>query len=105
MQGRVCVWERGGAGAGEAFSFHVAFAFSQLSCLLFLSDVEYTLTDCLYLPSFLPSLSSFTCITSTFNEALRIGEQGYILTETDVLRARQKSTRITETQFNMGQLS
>jgi guanine nucleotide-binding protein subunit alpha len=42
---------------------------------------------------------------SFFNEALRIGEQGYIPTETDVLRARQKSTGITETRFNMGQLS
>jgi len=40
-----------------------------------------------------------------FNEALRIGEQGYVPTETDVLRARQKSTGITETRFNMGQLS
>lgn len=40
-----------------------------------------------------------------FNEALRIGEQGYVPTETAVLRARQKSTGITETRFNMGQLS
>ena len=42
---------------------------------------------------------------SFFNEALRIGEHGYVPTETDVLRARQKSTGITETRFNMGQLS
>lgn len=40
-----------------------------------------------------------------FSEAVRIGEQGYVPTETDVLRARQKSTDITETRFNMGQLS
>jgi hypothetical protein len=46
-----------------------------------------------------------TTTYSFFNEALRIGEQGYISTETDVLRARQKSTGITETLFNMGQLS
>ncbi|KIM74715.1 hypothetical protein PILCRDRAFT_827917, partial [Piloderma croceum F 1598] len=39
-----------------------------------------------------------------FNEALRIGEQDYVPTETDVLRARQKSTGITATRFNMGQL-
>lgn len=37
-----------------------------------------------------------------FSEAVRIGEQGYVPTETDVLRARQKSTDITETRFNMG---
>lgn len=42
---------------------------------------------------------------SFFTDAVRIGEQGYIPTETDVLRARQKSTGITETRFNMGQLS
>jgi hypothetical protein len=44
---------------------------------------------------------------SFFNEALGIGEQGYVptLTETDVLRAGQKSTGITVTRFNMGQLS
>jgi guanine nucleotide-binding protein G(i) subunit alpha len=43
---------------------------------------------------------------SFFNEALGIGEQGYVptLTETDVLRAGQKSTGITVTRFNMGQL-
>jgi hypothetical protein len=46
-----------------------------------------------------------TTTYSFFNEALRIGEQGYVPTETDVLRARQKSTGITETRFNMGQLS
>ncbi|KIM73143.1 hypothetical protein PILCRDRAFT_81366, partial [Piloderma croceum F 1598] len=47
----------------------------------------------------LPSSRSF------FNEAPRIGEQGYVPTETDVLHVRQKSTGITETHFNMGQLS
>jgi guanine nucleotide-binding protein subunit alpha len=40
-----------------------------------------------------------------FTEVLRIGEPGYIPTETDVLRARQKSTGITETRFNLGPLS
>ncbi|KIM76509.1 hypothetical protein PILCRDRAFT_797459 [Piloderma croceum F 1598] len=40
-----------------------------------------------------------------FDEALRIGEQDYVPTETDVLCARQKSTGITETHFNIGQLS
>jgi guanine nucleotide-binding protein G(i) subunit alpha len=40
-----------------------------------------------------------------FQEVLRIGSPDYIPTETDVLRARAKSTGITETRFNMGQLS
>ncbi|KAI3608772.1 heterotrimeric g-protein alpha gpa3-like protein [Moniliophthora roreri] len=40
-----------------------------------------------------------------FSEVLRIGSPDYVPTETDVLRARQKSTGITETRFSMGQLS
>ncbi|KAF5348123.1 hypothetical protein D9756_010740 [Leucocoprinus leucothites] len=40
-----------------------------------------------------------------FNNVLRIGAPGYVPTETDVLHARQKSMGITETRFNMGQLS
>ncbi|TFK45405.1 guanine nucleotide binding protein, alpha subunit [Heliocybe sulcata] len=40
-----------------------------------------------------------------FSEVLRIGTASYLPTETDVLRARAKSTGITETRFNMGQLS
>lgn len=40
-----------------------------------------------------------------FTEVLRIGSEGYIPTEMDVLRARQKTTGITETRFMMGQLS
>lgn len=40
-----------------------------------------------------------------FSEAVRISEQGYVPTETDVLRARQKTVGITETRFSMGQLS
>ena len=35
-----------------------------------------------------------------FTEVLRIGSPGYVPTETDVLRARQKSTGIVETRFN-----
>jgi len=48
--------------------------------------------------------ADMTTTYSFFNEALGI-EQSYIPTETDVLRARQKSMGITETRFNMGQLS
>ena len=44
-------------------------------------------------------------ILSFFGEVVRIGGPAYIPTETDVLRARAKSTGITETRFNMGQLS
>ncbi|EIN03535.1 G-protein alpha subunit [Punctularia strigosozonata HHB-11173 SS5] len=40
-----------------------------------------------------------------FNEALRIGNPQYIPVVADVLRARAKSTGISETRFNMGQLS
>lgn len=40
-----------------------------------------------------------------FTEAPRIGQPDYVPTVDDVLRARAKSTGITETRFNMGQLS
>ena len=44
-------------------------------------------------------------LRSFFTEVKRIGRSGYVPDETDVLRARLKSTGITETRFNMGQLS
>ncbi|PKC71165.1 G protein alpha subunit [Rhizophagus irregularis] len=40
-----------------------------------------------------------------FAEVRRIGAHGYIPVEADVLRARTKTTGISETRFNMGQLS
>ncbi|KAI3595889.1 heterotrimeric g-protein alpha gpa3-like protein [Moniliophthora roreri] len=40
-----------------------------------------------------------------FSQVLRIGSPDYVPTEMDILRARQKSTGITETRFSMGQLS
>lgn len=40
-----------------------------------------------------------------FGEVRRICERGYIPIEDDVLRARAKTTGITETRFNIGQLS
>ncbi|KAI8826749.1 heterotrimeric G protein alpha subunit [Fimicolochytrium jonesii] len=40
-----------------------------------------------------------------FAEVKRIGAEDYCPTEQDVLRARVKTTGITETRFNMGQLS
>ena len=42
---------------------------------------------------------------SFFSDVLRIGEPNYIPTVTDVLRARAKTTSITETRFTMGPLS
>jgi guanine nucleotide-binding protein subunit alpha len=39
-----------------------------------------------------------------FTEVLRIGTPDYLPTESDVLRARLKTTGITETRFTMGQL-
>ncbi|RUS14137.1 guanine nucleotide binding protein, alpha subunit, partial [Jimgerdemannia flammicorona] len=40
-----------------------------------------------------------------FNEIRRLGDSNYVPNEADVLRARLKSTGITDTRFNMGQLS
>jgi len=54
--------------------------------------------------TFVHSVTSFT-FASFFNNVLRIGAPGYVPDETDVLRVRQKSVGITETRFNMGQLS
>ena len=45
-----------------------------------------------------------TC-QSFFEEVDRIVEPNYIPTESDVLRARTKTTGIYETRFAMGQLS
>ena len=42
---------------------------------------------------------------SFFIEAPRIGSQGYVPAETDVLRAKQYGHHITETHFDVGQLS
>ncbi|KAH7883433.1 guanine nucleotide binding protein, alpha subunit [Phlebopus sp. FC_14] len=39
-----------------------------------------------------------------FAEARRIGASNYLPTESDILRARLKTTGITDTRFNMGQL-
>ncbi|GJJ08482.1 Guanine nucleotide-binding protein alpha-3subunit [Clathrus columnatus] len=43
--------------------------------------------------------------TYFFDEVLRIGDPEYVPTETDVLRARRKTSGIAETKFSMGQLS
>lgn len=43
--------------------------------------------------------------TYFFEAVLRIGEPEYVPTETDVLRARRKTSGIAETKFAMGQLS
>lgn len=40
-----------------------------------------------------------------FSQVQRIGQRDYIPNESDVLRARAKTTGISETRFNMGQLS
>jgi guanine nucleotide-binding protein subunit alpha len=42
---------------------------------------------------------------SFFDEVNRIADPGYIPIESDVLRARTKTTGIYETRFTMGQLS
>jgi len=48
---------------------------------------------------------SVNVLCSFFEEVRRIGSPNYIPNEADVLRARTKTTGITETRFNMGQLS
>jgi len=45
------------------------------------------------------------CISSFFAEANRIAASNYLPSMEDVLRARAKTTAITETRFPMGQLS
>ena len=60
------------------------------------------------IPKIMDHSSEFYLMDSAsyfFTEVNRIGRPGYVPTETDVLRARQKSTGIVETRFNMGQLS
>lgn len=42
---------------------------------------------------------------SFFDEIKRIGTQGYVPNEADVLHARTKTTGISETKFKSGQLS
>ena len=42
---------------------------------------------------------------SFFTEASRIAASNYVPSKEDVLRARAKTTAITETRFSMGQLS
>jgi hypothetical protein len=50
-----------------------------------------------------PSLA--TNPASFFDEVERISDPNYIPIESDVLRARTKTTGIYETRFTMGQLS
>ncbi|TDL15921.1 G-protein alpha subunit [Rickenella mellea] len=60
------------------------------------------------IPKIMDHSSEFYLMDSAsyfFSEVLRIGKPDYIPTETDVLRARQKSIGIVETRFTMGQLS
>ncbi|KAI0032082.1 G-protein alpha subunit [Vararia minispora EC-137] len=60
------------------------------------------------IPALMEHSSDFYLMDSAdyfFGNAHRIGSQDYIPTKEDVLRARAKSTGITETRFNMGQLS
>ncbi|KAG2352973.1 hypothetical protein BDR07DRAFT_1311753 [Suillus spraguei] len=60
------------------------------------------------IPKVMDCLSQFYLMDSAgyyFTEVLRIGTPDYTPTENDVLRARAKTVGITETRFNMGQLS
>lgn len=62
-----------------------------------LCPLQFRFADSLFL--LFPSNSSF------FDEVARIGAPDYVPNETDVLRARTKTTGISETKFRSGQLS
>ncbi|KAF9444173.1 heterotrimeric G-protein alpha subunit, GPA3-like protein [Macrolepiota fuliginosa MF-IS2] len=49
--------------------------------------------------------STFDSPIYFFDNIIRIGAPGYVPTETDILRARSGNGGITETRFNIGQLS
>lgn len=53
------------------------------------------------------NLNLLTCFSNSsfFDEVARIGAPDYVPNETDVLRARTKTTGISETKFRSGQLS
>jgi guanine nucleotide-binding protein subunit alpha len=55
------------------------------------------------MPHPIPSSLADNC--SFFDEVERIADPNYIPVESDVLRARTKTTGIYETRFTMGQLS
>ncbi|VDB95884.1 unnamed protein product [Peniophora sp. CBMAI 1063] len=60
------------------------------------------------MPALMEHSSEFYLMDSAsyfFENSQRIGQNDYLPTKDDVLRARAKSTGITETRFNMGQLS
>ena len=60
------------------------------------------------IPTVLDRASEFYLMDSAsyfFDEVQRIGSSDYIPNETDVLRARTKTTGISETKFRSGQLS
>jgi len=60
------------------------------------------------IPSLMERSSEFYLMDSApyfFQEAQRIGSSNYLPSEADVLRSRKESVGITETRFNMGQLS
>ena len=60
------------------------------------------------IPSVMDRSSEFYLMDSAtyfFSHIRRIGAADYVPDEDDVLRARSKTTGISETRFNMGQLS
>ena len=60
------------------------------------------------IPSVMDRSSEFYLMDSAtyfFSNLRKIGEADYVPDEADVLRARTKTTGISETRFNMGQLS
>ncbi|KZP09516.1 G-protein alpha subunit [Athelia psychrophila] len=87
----------GPAGAGEGFVFD-----PEIAAMIF------QLWEDPIMERVMDHSSEFYLMDSAqyfFENAMRIGRPEYVPTESDVLRARQKSTGITETRFSMGQLS
>ncbi len=61
-----------------------------------------------HIPAIMERSSEFYLMDSAayfFDNVNRIGQPDYVPNENDVLRARSKTTGISETRFNMGQLS
>ncbi|KAH7909588.1 guanine nucleotide binding protein, alpha subunit [Hygrophoropsis aurantiaca] len=81
----------------------IGFAFTEE-----VAQIIHTLWSDPVIPQVMNHSSEFYLMDNAsyfFGEVLRIGSPTYVPTEADVLRTRQKTTGITETRFQIGQLS
>lgn len=47
----------------------------------------------------------FSCVSSYFDSAARLGSQDYVPSDQDILRSRVKTTGLTEERFQVGPVS